>query len=466
VVFESLSMKDLLIAEWDTIAAVSTPKGQGGIGIIRVSGKRSRVILNRMVLGLPDELEDKKMMLRWVREPQVGKKIDQALICFMKGPNTFTGEDVVEIQGHGGTENLKALLAATIKAGARAAKPGEFTYRAFINGRIDLTQAESISKLIMARTQRAREVALVQLEGSLSQRINDWIKTIKEIRANIEAQVDFCEEEIEVMSSQESERMLQVVEHELDELEQTKTMGRAFGSGVTVALVGRTNVGKSSLFNEFMQKQRSIVDQHPGTTRDYVEGTVEINGVAMTFVDTAGLRENASPMEEKAYQLSEKTIKAADLLLCIADGAEGVSEKDLEIYERYRNKKKIAVLNKIDQMMYQKAPEKGPWGEAVLVSAKMKMGMKGLAKKIVHGIIGGSSWEVGSLIITEQRHLEGINRARKSLQKSLEGLRKKIPLELVSLDLKEAYEFLEGIIGKGVGEDILERIFSKFCIGK
>ena len=464
-------MRDYLCE--DTIAAIGTPIGKGAIGIVRISGKESLRILKELFRTKggkrKEEFEDRKMNYGLVVN-EFGEPIDEVLAVYMRAPRTFTGEDVVEIHCHGGIVVVREVLREVLKRGARLAEPGEFTMRAFINGKIDLTQAEAINQLIEAKSPLAAKLALKQLEGSLSRKVEEIRDRILELRAYIEAAVDFPEEEVELLErGKVKERLLELIS-EVEKLISTYREGRLIKEGIKVAIVGRPNVGKSSLLNAILKEERAIVTEVPGTTRDVIEESVTFRGIPIRLIDTAGIRQTEEKVERIGIERSIEKLKEADVVLFVIDGTVGLTEEDRKIEEIIPEREKvILVVNKKDLGLKVKCSQLKEWPRCVEVSAKRKEGIEELAKAITElvmlepeSLISGEE-----AVITSERHRELLERALRSLTRALKSLEEGFESpEFLSMDIEEALESLGMIVGKVTTEDMYDIIFSRFCIGK
>jgi tRNA modification GTPase len=460
----------------DTIAAVSTPPGEGGIGIIRLSGNEAVSIAGRIFISPKNEPfsaeRSHSVVYGFIKDPSTSEKIDEVLVTVMKAPRTYTREDVVEINCHGGMLPLRRILGIVISQGARPAEPGEFTRRAFLNGRIDLSQAEAVIDVIKARTEQAERLALHQLEGRLSAEITGLRDMIADSCALVEAYIDFPEEEVEVpdragfmMSTNNLEDRLSILSRSFDE-------GRLFREGAAMAIVGKPNVGKSSLMNTLLKKDRAIVTDLAGTTRDIIEEGLNIDGIPVRIMDTAGIREAHDLAEAEGVKRSIAAIEGADIILAVYDASRIIDRADMQIMEKVKNKKTITVINKWDIRSPEFDAGCGDLNSspAVKISARNGEGINDLKKSIVEALLSNKTMtgqEVAAdLIITNARHKQLVDGALLSLAKARETFEKGDPLEVTALFLREALNCLGEIIGIVTTDDILDRIFSEFCIGK
>lgn len=474
----SVSDKELPMND-DTIAAISTPLGEGGIGIVRLSGKDAIPIAERIFSSPKDrrlaELESHRLIYGFIKDPSRETTIDEVLVTVMRSPHTYTREDTVEINCHGGILPLRKVLELVLKNGARLAEPGEFSKRAFLNGRIDLSQAEAVIDIIRAKTDASRKVAMEQLSGGLSGKTTSLRDRIASLCAHIEAYIDFPEEDIEIASKANMLSETRNIEGELLLLSESFEEGRFFREGVKVAIVGKPNVGKSSLLNALLKRDRAIVTEIPGTTRDVLEEYLNIKGLPIRITDTAGIREVHEMAEREGVIRSLKAIEDADLIIGIIDGSTPLHEQDTEVLNRIKNYKSIIAVNKSDL-----PPAEEELGKRlrvysdniVSISAKTGLGLDTLKDKILDvSLISSSrqcspSSEVAGIIVTNVRHKVAIDNAIASLTRAFDALESNQPLEIVSIEMRDALDRLGEIVGVVTTEDILNRIFSEFCIGK
>ena len=457
----------------DTIAAISTPLGEGGIGIVRISGNKAFDILEKVFQ--PKYKKDIRkaagftMHLGHVYDNDQ-KIIDEVLVSLMKGPRSYTGEDVIEINCHGGLISLRKTLEAVLKAGARLAEPGEFSKRAFLNGRIDLAQAEAIIDVIRAKNDTGLKSAVNQLSGKLSEKIGEIRKEILGLLAAIEATIDFPEEDLDEVTNEKIKTAVKDLMERLNRLVATFEQGKLFRSGINTAIIGRTNVGKSSLLNAMLKENRSIVTDIPGTTRDTIEEYVNIGGFTLKIIDTAGIRETNDLVEQIGVERSKEIIKNADLVLLVLDISSGIMEEDLDIMTFLKGKRAIVLVNKIDldaDENRKKEFEKLSAGFPVAyISAKNEIGLDELEDLIVSTITQGKIIPDQEVFVTNIRHKEILTNAISQLSEVLKGAEAEMTLDFLSIDLRGAWESLGEITGDTAGEDLLDRIFADFCIGK
>lgn len=457
----------------DTIAAISTPIGEGGIGIVRLSGKNS-IKLAEKIFKSPfnKQLSDVKshtLTYGYVVDPETGNTIDEALFTVMRSPKTYTREDIVEINCHGGILPLRHTLYLLLKNGARLAETGEFTKRAFLNGRIDLSQAEAVIDIIRAKTARAEKIALNQLEGRLSEKIKWLTEEIITLCAKVEAFIDFPEDEIEEINYSELLLRINIVKRNLEELAASYDEGRLFREGVSAAIVGKPNVGKSSLLNCLLEKDRAIVTESPGTTRDIIEDYMNINGLPLRIMDTAGIRESSELAEREGVIRSLKAIENSDIVMAVFDLGAPIDALDIEIFQKIQNKKSIIILNKLDIENSQfNIADLGITDEqCVKISALKGVGIEELKNRI-YSLCLSEKGRVGTddILICNIRHKDSIEKAIKPLNEIEDLLQRDEALEVVAALLKEAAQSLGQITGTAISEEVLNKIFSEFCIGK
>ena len=453
----------------DTIVAISTPIGEGGIGIVRISGARSLEIADRLFKSPKgrslSEVKSHQMIYGYIIDPERGTPIDEVLLSVMRAPATYTKEDIVEINCHGGLLPMRKVLEAVIRMGARMAEPGEFTFRAFMNGRIDLSQAEATLDLIRAKTESSERLALEQLSGRLSEKINHQRDRLMQVCAHIEAYLDFPEEDIETAEVEEILNNIKSIIKELKELSGTYEEGRFFREGLAVAIVGRPNVGKSSLLNALMEQDRAIVTELPGTTRDVLEEYINIEGVPLRIMDTAGIREAHDLAEVEGVRRSLRAIEGADLVLAVFDCSTDFTREDALVIEKIGNRKAIVVLNKADLPMKIQREDFNVNFPVVVISAKKGDGIRDLKETIISMVFEGRLSHEG-VIVTNVRHKLALERASMCLERAFNALQGDSPYEIVAFELRDALDSLGEIVGAVTTDDILNMIFSQFCIGK
>ena len=472
----------------DTIAAIATPLGEGGLAVVRLSGPRALAIADKNFVPVgKSSLKPSAASTHTIHYGHIerlGKVVDEVLVSVMRAPRTFTREDVAEISCHGGLLPAKLILDALLESGARLAEPGEFTKRAFLNGRIDLTQAEAVADLIHSRTELALAAANEQLAGKLSQRINQLRDDLVKILAHIEAHIDFPDEDI---APDTKAQLLGRLEHGaafMDELLRTANEGQILRRGIRTAIVGRPNAGKSSLLNQLLGHNRAIVSPIPGTTRDTIEETANIRGLPVVFIDTAGLREAGDELEVEGIRRSRESLAKAELILHVLDASEPFTEADEKHLSEFEGKKRILVLNKADlprrlvltdEATLPLTPaisfsegerRKIPGRPVVEVSCLTGAGLESLKDAIKQGVWSGEIKAEMLQVMINSRHQGALQRAREAAVRAAGALRGDLTLELVAMDLRIAVNAVGDIVGKTSTEDLLDSIFSQFCIGK
>jgi tRNA modification GTPase len=455
----------------DTVAAISTPIGQGGIGIVRISGPKSLAIAERIFHSRkPGCLSGpRSYSLRYghIVNPADGGIIDEVILSVMRAPNSYTREDVVEINCHGGMVSVRETLELVLSLGARVAEPGEFTKRAFLNGRISLNEAEAVQDLISARTGESRRIAIDQLRGGLSQRLSALREAMIGMCAFVEACIDFPEEEIETKTIEELVGGLENMRRQIDALSGTYREARFFREGLSVAIVGRPNVGKSSLLNALLQKDRAIVTELPGTTRDLIEEYLNIKGLPVTVIDTAGIRESEEIIEREGIRRSLDAMEKADFVIAVLDGSEEMKPEDLEILGKIGAKNALIAINKADlPVKISLAPVAASGRQYLYISAVNGSGLEELKSAVFDSNLRDWKEEREGIVITNVRHKAALDKAAAAVDRASEILRENRPIELFSVEMREALDSIGEITGAISTEDILDRIFSDFCIGK
>ncbi len=458
----------------DTIAAIATPPGKGAIGVIKISGEDAFNILKKIFKPYKprDKFESHKLYYGFVVDFRNDKVIDEVLVTYMKKPRTYTREDVVEIYAHSGYYVLRKILELVLLAGARPAQPGEFTLRAYLNGRIDLSQAEAIQEIVSAKTETALNLALSSLLGKLSEKVNSLRNQLLDALMQVETAIDFPEEDIEIiepekLSSKIKNEILPIIEQLINNYEQ----GKIYKEGISLVITGKPNVGKSSLMNAFLREERAIVTPIPGTTRDFLEEEATIEGLPVKLIDTAGLRETEDIVEKLGVERAKKKLKEADLILFLVDVSERPSEEDKKLYEEIRKYPHFVLVNKIDinpNYLSEWENELKNWNvtEFLPISVKEGINLDKLSKKIYEKITETKGTQVPD-IAPNLRQKIALESAKKYLENAVKELTKPNPLpELISIELRSAISSLSEIIGEITTEDLLTRIFSTFCIGK
>lgn len=456
----------------DIIAALGTPLGEAAIGIVRLSGSGSIKLVEGIFRSRHPALKLSQVTSHTVHLGLIcnseGEVLDEVLVCVMRAPRTYTREDVVEIYCHGGITPVRHVLDLVLDKGARLAEPGEFTKRAFLNGRIDLVQAEAVLDVIRARTRASVGLALKQLKGNLSAAIYELRDELRHVLAEAEAELDFPED-VEARSSPAWIYKLGILRKKIDKLIAGGKIGRLYREGLATTLVGKPNVGKSTLLNLLLGEERVLVTEVPGTTRDIIEEVITLRGIPLRLIDTAGIREHAGVVECLGIKRAREAAARADLVLVVLDAETGLTREDFLVLDLLHGKKGVVILNKVDSTA--RRLDKGdvaPWVDGrpvVELSAKYGWGLDSLEEKIWEvigaGVVGGEE-----LVVTKARHQSVLIRVRGSLDEALEGLKGGLPLDCVTLDLREAWSSLGEITGETIGEEVVDEIFREFCIGK
>ena len=452
----------------DTISAISTAQGEGGIGIVRISGPKALLIANKIFVsqgrGRPSEF--KSYTMHYGKISDNAKIIDEVILTVMRKPKSYTREDVVEINCHGGVVALSKVLDLTIENGARLASPGEFTKRAFLNGRIDLAQAEAVIDVIRAKTDSALKVSLGQLSGGLSKEISKIRHKLLNILVILEANIDFPEEEIR-QDTAEISQGITAIDAELNKLLDNASSGRILREGIAAVICGKPNVGKSSLLNALLKKERSIVTPVAGTTRDTIEEIIDIRGIPVRIVDTAGILTPRGLIEKKAVKRSREYIKLADIVIILFDASSKLEDGDRKLIKELKNRNVIAVINKIDlKSRIEKDQIIKAFKKVVQLCAKSAKNINTLEDALCEFVFKGKLHAPEFLIVSNLRHIHALKNAKKLISQAKEALAKKLPQEFIAQNLKDACAYLDKISGKNFSEDLLDRIFTDFCIGK
>ena len=490
----------------DTIAAISTAYGEGGIGIVRISGPEALSILERMFMpvrkhysgrrvGGPAEQEgdapsDKRLFLPesvgetigdplvnrrltygTIVDPGSGQIIDEVLAVYMKGPYTYTAEDVAEIHCHGSVVALRKVLSLSLRMGARAAEPGEFTKRAFLNGRLDLSQAEAVIDLIRAKTDKRYDVALDQLSGAMSKEISRIRGSLMDLLVELTVNIDYPDEDIEELTYEKLKISLSTIGDMIEKLLSTADTGRIIREGLSVAIVGKPNVGKSSLMNALLRESRAIVTEIPGTTRDTIEEVISVRSIPVKLTDTAGIRRTEDKIERIGIEKSKESFNRADLILFVLDGSSGLTEEDREIVEYIGRRPAIVLLNKSDlgaQVAEAEIKQLLAGGNATILSTSILLG-EGIAQieeKIVELVYGGRVAQSDSLLVTNARHQGLLEQALQAVKDALTAAEGWQALDFIQIDVDRCYGFLGEIIGETACDDVIEAVFERFCLGK
>lgn len=455
----------------DTIAAIATPQGEGGIHVIRISGSQCRNITAKLFdgTGALADIPPQHVTFAKIRDPATNASVDQVLLTWFQAPKSYTGEDVIEISAHGGSYVTGRILELILGQGARLAEPGEFTRRAFINGKIDLTQAEAVADVIHAASEKSLQSALAQLKGTLSKSIEALYERLLAVLAQLEAAIDFSEEGLEFQKREQTIKEVQAVQTNIQTLLTTFDRGKIEREGARVALVGKPNVGKSSLLNLLLGEERAIVTPHPGTTRDTLEERVRIKDIHINIVDAAGLRKDPESIEGEGIQRALQSLERADLALVIFDGSKPLDDNDALLIRAVKSKPKHLVINKCDlsEKLDLNALATALPGEAapLKISAKDGTGLSELVEVLYKSVVQSGSGKE-AVVITRERHRQCLIDAAEALNRASETLNGGLSEEFVAVDIQAAQERIGSLLGKTFDEDLLDQIFGEFCIGK
>lgn len=458
----------------DTIAAIATGAGESGIGIVRISGQDALAIADRIFLarrkGLPSSFRTFTTHYGWIAEgiaEGTPRFVDEVLLTVMRAPASYTREDTVEINCHGGMRALRRVLEVVLAQGCRLAEPGEFTKRAFLNGRIDLAQAEAVLDIIKAKTDAALEIGTRQLRGVLSKKVRKVRGMLLEALTAVEAGIDFPED-TGAAGMQGCGGLLKKAAGELEGMLRGARLGRIFREGACVVICGRPNVGKSSLLNALLEEERSIVTAVAGTTRDTIEEVVDIKGMPVRVVDTAGIVRPRGVVERKAVERSRRSLACADVVIALFDAGSGLTAEDRALMRRLKGRKALAVINKIDlKRRIEEGVLRKRFGEVIGVSARSGANIDRLKEAIAEAVYAGGDAGREPLLVSNLRHAEKLRRAQKFVAEALDSVdNKKLSPEFVAQDLRDALQCLDELLGERFSEDLLEKIFSEFCIGK
>ena len=453
----------------DTIAAIATPLGVGGIGLVRVSGPHAVPVAQRIFVrrnGLPVTRLKSHHAYHGFVVDENGERIDEALLCAMRQPRSYTREDVAEISCHGGVLITQRVLDAVLAQGVRVAEPGEFTRRAFLNGRLDLTQAEAVIDLINARTQASHRAAINQLDGALSRRLRTLREELIQVSVYLEAGIDFPEEDLQLLSESVLGERLSGVAAQLEALGGSFARGRLLRDGMAVAVVGRPNVGKSSLLNALLGRDRAIVSPQPGTTRDTIEEELSIGGVLVRLTDTAGLHNATDLIEQEGMRRARTVVERAELLIVVLDGSVALTADDHLVLAETADAHRLVVRNKCDLLPSWTASDWTSSGPILDVSALQQVGLGDLEEAIVRQALGNEPLSQDEVLLTRARHHWSIKGALQNVRTAQHGLQEEMPLECVALDVGEALQNLSDVLGESIAGEVLDRIFHQFCVGK
>lgn len=457
----------------DTIAAIATAYGEGGIGIIRMSGEESKQVLDRIfepkLNQYKESIVNKRLYYGHITDPSNGQLVDEVLAVYMRGPATYTAEDVVEIFCHGSIVALRKILALTLKNGARLADKGEFTKRAFLNGRLDLSQAEAVIDIVRAKTDKTFDVALSQMEGALSIRIQEIRQALMDLLVDITVNLDYPDEDIEIITYQKLTDSISQISDMIDKLMSTASTGRIIRDGLNVAIIGKPNVGKSSLMNALLREARAIVTEIPGTTRDTIEEVISIRDIPVKLTDTAGIRDTEDRIEQIGIEKSKESFNKADLIIFIVDGSSKLSKEDRKIMSKIGSRKAIVLINKTDlglQIEEEEIRITLPHARLIKAAIKQNTGIEELENEITALVYGGQIKQEESLLVTNVRHMELLERARTAIADAYTMAKSTEALDFIEVDVRRCWELLGEIIGESVTEDIIDQVFARFCLGK
>ncbi|MDY2903904.1 MAG: tRNA uridine-5-carboxymethylaminomethyl(34) synthesis GTPase MnmE [Caecibacter massiliensis] len=454
----------------DTIAAITTPLGQSGIGAVRISGPDAyavgdKIFKSKSAVPLK-ERRDRSIQYGTIVDEN-GTCIDEVLALIMKGPHSYTAEDVLEIQCHGGREALESILQLILRSGARMANPGEFTERAFVNGRIDLAQAEAVMDVIQAKSRAGLTSAVSQLEGRLSKVINKTRKELTELVTRLEVMIDYPEEDLEDIAVPDVSGALQEMQEKLQHMLEESQNGRMIRDGVMAAIAGTPNAGKSSLLNRLLQEERAIVTDVPGTTRDVLEEWITLRGVPVCLVDTAGIRETDDTVEKIGVSRARRYLDRADIILAVIDGSRPLTDEDKDILQSAADKNVIIVLNKTDLPSVMTSQDLSTYGFPICpISASTGDGLEELKDRLLQEVLKGGFTDGPSALLTNTRHIELVRQSAEALERARQSLQDGMPLDCAVIDIRQAWDTLGSITGDTVHDDIVEEIFSRFCLGK
>ena len=452
-----------------TIAAISTSPGIGGIGIIRISGKEAFNIVDKIFKPKNNkEITGYSMKYGYIVDPKTQKKVDEVLVSYFVEPKSYTTENMCEINSHGSNIVMKEILNLCLENGAELAEPGEFTKKAFLNGRIDLSQAEAVIELINSKTEKEAEASINQLEGFLKEEINKIKGKILEILTDIEASIDYPEYDIEEVTNEKALKKLEEIENKLEKLEDSFKNGKIIREGIKTAIIGTPNAGKSSLLNAILKEERAIVTEFEGTTRDTIEEFINIDGIPVKIIDTAGIREANDEVEKIGIKKAKQIAESSDLVIAIFDSSKELSKEDKEILELIKNKKAIIIINKID-IESRKIEEEylKKYNKTIIeMSAKNKQGIDNLYKEISNMFNINEINVNEGITVTNVRHAELIRKAKEYSKKAQETIKNNMPIDIIAIDIKEIINCLNTITGENATEDIINEIFKKFCLGK
>ncbi|MYL62621.1 tRNA uridine-5-carboxymethylaminomethyl(34) synthesis GTPase MnmE [Bacillus hwajinpoensis] len=457
--------------EYETIAAISTPMGEGAIAIVRLSGEEAIKIADRLYKGKQrlESVDTHTIHYGHLIDPDTKQVAEEVMVSVMRGPRTFTKEDIVEINCHGGLVSVNRVLELVLRSGARLAEPGEFTKRAFLNGRIDLSQAEAVIDLIRAKTDRAMNVALNQMEGRLSTLIASLRQQLLETVAHVEVNIDYPEYDAEEMTKDLLSTQLKEVEKEIAGILVTARQGKILREGLSTVIVGRPNVGKSSLLNSLVHENKAIVTDVPGTTRDVIEEYVNVRGVPLRLVDTAGIRETEDLVERIGVERSRERLKQADLILLVLNYNDELTHEDEKLFEAVKGMDVIVIINKTDldkKLDLDKVKELAEEHPMITTSLKHEQGVDELEQSISELFFAGEVESQDLTYVSNSRHIALLEQSRRTLEDALEAVEAGMPVDMVQIDITRTWEILGEIIGDTVSDSLIDQLFSQFCLGK
>ncbi|KAF1679202.1 MULTISPECIES: tRNA uridine-5-carboxymethylaminomethyl(34) synthesis GTPase MnmE [Bacillus] len=458
----------------DTIAAISTPMGEGAIAIVRLSGPEAIQIADKIYKGPKEKtlgsVESHTIHYGHIVDRLSDRVVEEVMVSVLKAPRTFTREDVIEINCHGGIVTVNQVLQLALREGARLAEPGEFTKRAFLNGRIDLSQAEAVMDLIRAKTDRAMNVAMNQMEGRLSALVRRLRGEILETLAHVEVNIDYPEyDDVEEMTHQLLVEKATAVKKEIEALLRTSEQGKILREGLSTVIIGRPNVGKSSLLNSLVHEAKAIVTDIPGTTRDVIEEYVNVRGVPLRLVDTAGIRETEDIVERIGVERSRQVLKEADLILLVLNSSEELSEEDVKLFEAVEGMDVIIIMNKTDlevKIDSERVRELANGRPVVTTSLLKEEGINDLEEAIQSLFYTGAIESGDMTYVSNTRHISILQQAQRAIEDALSGIEQDVPIDMVQIDLTRCWELLGEIIGDSVHESLIDQLFSQFCLGK
>lgn len=458
--------------DFDTITSISTPMGEGAIGIVRLSGPQAVEIGDKLYKGKKPlaEVDSHTINYGHIIDPETNETVEEVMISVLRAPKTFTREDIIEINCHGGILTINRILELTMTHGARMAEPGEYTKRAFLNGRIDLSQAEAVMDFIRSKTDRASKVAMNQIEGRLSDLIKRQRQSILEILAQVEVNIDYPEyDDVEDATTEFLLQQSKNIKQEINQLLETGAQGKIMREGLSTVIVGRPNVGKSSMLNNLIQDNKAIVTEVAGTTRDVLEEYVNVRGVPLRLVDTAGIRDTEDIVEKIGVERSRKALSQADLILFVLNNNEALTEDDQTLYDVVKNEDVIVIINKIDLETHLDINEvKEMIGDTPLIQTSMlkQEGIDELEIQIRDLFFGGDVQNQDMTYVSNSRHISLLKQARQSIQDAIDAAESGIPMDMVQIDLTRTWEILGEIIGESASDELIDQLFSQFCLGK